>query len=194
MDNLDIRTLKLLEEIEKDEITSQRALSRKLNISLGLVNSFIKRLANKGYLKITTIPKNRVKYILTPKGASEKARLTYQYIQFSYKFYKDTRQRLNTLFEDLVEQGVSSIVFYGKGDFAEIAYLSLLEFPIELVAIIDEDNSGKKFMGTTLKGPGDLENFVYEKILITDLNSTDKIKERLITRGIEESKIIQPDL
>ncbi|MGB2929352.1 MAG: winged helix-turn-helix transcriptional regulator, partial [Desulfobacterales bacterium] len=73
MDNKDIRTLKFLEEIDNNHTPSQRDLSRKLDVSLGLVNSFIRRLVHKGYLKITTVPKNRVKYILTPKGATEKA-------------------------------------------------------------------------------------------------------------------------
>ncbi len=194
MDHLEIRTLKLLEEIEKDEITSQRALSQKLNISLGLVNSFIKRLAHKGYFKITTIPKNRVKYIITPKGVAEKARLTYQYIQFSYKFYKGTRKRLNSLFQELVSQGVSRVVFYGSGDLAEIAYLSFSEVPIELVAIIDELNYGKKFMGMVMKAPEELENILYEKLIITGFNSMDKIKEKLILRGIAENKIVLLDL
>jgi len=84
MDHKDIRTLKLLEEIEENHVQSQRELAKKLNISLGLVNSFIKRLAHKGFFKITTIPKNRVKYILTPEGAVEKTRLAYKYIQHSY--------------------------------------------------------------------------------------------------------------
>ncbi len=51
MDHQDLRTLKLLEEIDKDETPSQRDLSRKLNISLGLVNSFIKRLGSKRVLQ-----------------------------------------------------------------------------------------------------------------------------------------------
>ncbi|MBU4208797.1 MAG: winged helix-turn-helix transcriptional regulator, partial [Proteobacteria bacterium] len=88
MDHNDIRTLKLLEEIEENHVQSQRELAKKLDISLGLVNSFIKRLAHKGFFKITTIPKNRVKYILTPEGVVEKTRLTYKYIQHSYRFYK----------------------------------------------------------------------------------------------------------
>ena len=73
----DIRTLSILEEIDQKKSPCQRYLAKKLNISLGLVNSFLKRLAQKGYFKITTIPKNRLKYILTTKGAVEKARLTY---------------------------------------------------------------------------------------------------------------------
>ncbi|MBW2133565.1 MAG: winged helix-turn-helix transcriptional regulator [Deltaproteobacteria bacterium] len=76
MDHRDLRTLKLLEEIEHNHAPSQRDLAKKLNISLGLVNAFVKRLAHKGYFKISTIPKNRVMYILTPKGMAEKTRLT----------------------------------------------------------------------------------------------------------------------
>jgi len=51
MDHKDIRTLKLLEEIEENHVQSQRELAKKLNISLGLVNSFIKRLAHKGFFQ-----------------------------------------------------------------------------------------------------------------------------------------------
>jgi DNA-binding MarR family transcriptional regulator len=92
MDPKDIRTLKILEKADNDIIPSQRDLARELNISLGLVNSFIKRLVKKGYFKVTHVPRNRVRYMLTPMGASEKTRLTYLYIQYSYNFYKDARQ------------------------------------------------------------------------------------------------------
>ena len=64
----EIRTLKILEALEKDPTQTQRDLSHQLKISLGLVNAFTKRLVKKGYFKITTIPKNRIQYMLTPKG------------------------------------------------------------------------------------------------------------------------------
>ena len=137
MDPHDLRTLQLLEEIEKNHMPSQRHLARQLNISLGLVNSFVKRLAQKGYFKITHIPKNRVKYILTPKGAAEKTRLTYEYIKYSYTFYRDARIKLRKLLSELEGQGVGSIAFYGISDFAEIAFLSLQETGISLAAIFD---------------------------------------------------------
>ena len=146
MDPQELRTLQLLEEIEKNQMPSQRHLARQLNISLGLVNSFIKRLAQKGYFKITHIPKNRVKYILTPKGAAEKTRLTYAYIKYSYAFYKETRVKLQKLFRNLEHQNVRRLALYGTGDLAEIAFLSLLETSIELVAVIDDRKAGKKFM------------------------------------------------
>jgi len=127
METQDIRTLKILEKVQDENSPSQRHLARELNISLGLVNSFIKRLALKGYVKATTIPSKRIKYILTPKGMTEKSRLTYKYIQYSYHFYRSSRQKFRRLFADMESQGVRRIVFFGASDLAEIAFLSLQE-------------------------------------------------------------------
>jgi DNA-binding MarR family transcriptional regulator len=191
MDPKDIRTLKILEKVADERPPSQRDIAKELQVSLGLVNSFIKRLAKKGYFKITTIPKNRIKYILTPKGAAEKTRLTYLYIQHSYNFYKDARQKLCDLFSEFESQGVKRIVFYGASDLAEVAYLSLQETFIELVAIVDDLKRGKKFMGYIIADPSQLESKQFDKILITAVNSRELVIEKLSNTGISLDKIVQ---
>jgi DNA-binding MarR family transcriptional regulator len=190
MDKKDIRTLKFLEEIGNDQTPSQRDLSRKLDVSLGLVNSFIRRLVHKGYLKITTVPKNRVKYILTPKGATEKTRLTYQYIQHSFTFYKKTRENLKELFRDLMAQQVKRVVFYGFSDLAEIAYISLKETPITMVAIIDEKKEGKMFLGELINNSTMLDSILFDKIIITYMIEKDAALEKLLKKGIPSSKLV----
>jgi len=189
MDNQDLRTLKILEEIEKDKTPSQRYLAGKLNISLGLVNSFIKRLAQKGLFKIKNIPKNRVKYILTPKGAAEKTRLTYQYIQYSFQFYKSARQKLRALFSGLTKNGNKKIVFYGAGDLAEIAYISLKETPIELVAVIDDSKAGEIFIDFVIAGSDYLSTISFDKIIITNIDDTEIILESILKKGISRNKV-----
>ena len=190
MDTQDIRTLKILEEIGKDYTQSQRDLSSKLNISLGLVNSFIKRLANKGYCKITTVPKNRIKYILTPKGAIEKTRLTYQYFQYSFEFYRMTRSNFREHLKNLVEQGVKRVVFYGVSEVAEIAYISLQETTIEMIAIVDENKTGKLFWGKVVKSPNILESLLFDKIIITFMGKEGSTLDGLLKRGIARKDIV----
>lgn len=189
MDNQDLRTLKILEEIEKDKTPSQRYLAGKLNISLGLVNSFIKRLAQKGLFKIKNIPKNRVKYILTPKGAAEKTRLTYKYIQYSFQFYKSAREKLRNLFYDLTKNGNKKIVFYGAGDLAEIAFISLQEVPIELVAVVDDNKAGEIFMDFVIAGSDYLSTIYFDKIIITSNDDTENNLKSILKKGISRSKI-----
>ncbi len=191
MDPIDLRTLKILEKVDNDGTPSQRDLARDLNISLGLVNSFIKRLAKKGYFKIGHLPRNRIRYMLTPRGVAERSRLTYEYIQYSFKFYKDARQRLQDLYAELETQGVMRIVFYGSGDLAEIAYLSLQQSNIELVAVVDEVRVGKRFMQFTIGHPDRIEFLWFDRILITSVDSTKHILEKIATMGISSSKVVE---
>ena len=190
MENQEIRTLKLLEEIDNDRTPTQRDLSKKLNISLGLVNLFIKRLGKKGYFKVKTIPKNRVKYILTPKGAAEKSRLTYKYIQFSFDFYKKARRELQKLLNNLMNQGVELIVFWGASDLTEIAYISLQETAISLVAVVDDEKIGDNFLGFEIKKSNMLNSIVFDRILITSIDSKDKVMESIVKQGIPLNKVV----
>ena len=188
MDHLELRKLRLLEALESNQVLSQRELAQKLDISLGLVNSFIRRLAKKGYFKITTIPKNRVKYILTPKGIAEKSKLTYEYINYSLHFYKDTRLKLKQKFEDLQQEGVNKIAIHGTGHFAEIAFISLKETDIELVAVIDGNNAGKHFMGYLVDIPQNLKNYKFDYLLDTCFRDDDL--RQMFEMGLPEEHVI----
>jgi DNA-binding MarR family transcriptional regulator len=189
MNPQDLRTLHLLEELEKNNSPSQRQLARQLNISVGLVNSFIKRLANKGYFKITHIPKNRVRYLLTPKGAAEKTRLTYEYIKYSYGFYRDARKKLRNLFKKLQALGVKKLVFVGASDLAEIAFLTLQETEIELITVMDDEKIGKKFLNHNVKAIDSICAIDFDRILITATDSLEYLKERLRHLDIECDRI-----
>jgi DNA-binding MarR family transcriptional regulator len=189
MDHHDIHALRILEEIEKDSSLSQRALARKLNISLGLVNSFVKRLAHKGYFKITTIPRNRVSYILTPKGFAEKTRLSYEFIQYSFRFYKRARAKLKSLLGAMESDQCKRVIFYGASDLAEIAYVSLKETSLQLVGIVDDFKSGETFLGLKIMSPAILKEIEYDKIIVTSISSKDAIYENLIELNIPKSTI-----
>jgi len=193
MDNQDIRTLKILEEIDNDHTPSQRDIAVKLNISLGLVNSFIKRLANKGYFKITSVPKNRVKYIITPTGAAEKARLTYEYIQYSYRFYKKVRRELMHVLKELESKGIKTIGFYGSGDFAEIAFISLQETSLELVSVIDEKRSGENFLGIKIEDFTNIYNNTFDKLLIAKIGQKEDLINTIVRHEIQRDKIVFVD-
>ena len=190
METQDIRILKILEKVQDENPHSQRDLARELNISLGLVNSFIKRLTLKGYVKATTIPRKRIKYILTPKGMTEKTRLTYKYIQYSYQLYRSSRQKFRRLFADMESQGVRRIVFFGASDLAEIAFLSLLETALELVAVVDDRRLGKNVLGREVIDSRRLANFSFDRIVVTDDANRDLILDSLMLSCVQRSEVV----
>ena len=189
MDVHELRTLKLLDAIESRKSPSQRDLARVLGVSLGLVNSFVRRLAKKGYLKITHLPRNRIRYILTPKGAAEKSRSTYAYLQFSYQFYRDARSKLRVMLQGLVNLKVGSVAFFGAGDLAEIAYLSLQETDLRFVGIGDLNGNGKRFFGHPVLDMDSFGTLSFDAVIVTCDRVDADILEPLRNLGIPDDRI-----
>src|SRR4249919_492749 len=133
------RDLLLLSELDRNGGATQRTLATKLGVALGLTNLYLKRLARKGSIKITTIPRNRIRYLLTPQGLAEKSRLTYLYMQYSLSYYRDVRGRLKDALLSASRSGVKRLVIYGTGELAELAYLSLREMNLALVGFVDDE-------------------------------------------------------
>jgi len=190
MDPQELRSLKILEEIGNTHSPSQRYLARKLNISLGLANSFVKRLAKKGYVKITTVPKNRVKYMLTPQGFAEKSRLTYEFIQHSLSLYKEALKKFEGLLNELEERNIRKVILYGASDLAEITYVSLKANNIKLVGVVDDTKRGTKFLDFTIRSTSDLKDLEFDSIIIATLESKEHMVKKLVEKNIPREKII----
>ena len=99
------RDLQLLSEVEENPEVTQRELSPRAGIALGLTNLLLRNLTQKGYLRITKSGWRRWIYNLTPKGVSHKVRLTVAYIHRELDHYQKVRQTLREELEPLVAQG-----------------------------------------------------------------------------------------
>lgn len=189
MESKSLKTLQLLEAIAADKPTSQRELSDILQISLGLVNSFIKRLVKKGYCKIMTVPKNRVKYILTPAGAMEKTRLTYEYISSSYHYFKTAKNRVEDLYSNLLSEGATRVVFYGAGELADIALLSMAGTGVRLIDVVDPKREGEMFAEFIVKAISRLRQVDYDAILVTLVDNHETVLKKIEGVGVPSDKI-----
>src|SRR5712692_10791427 len=181
------RDLILLRELNRDGGATQRTLAIKLGVALGLTNLYLKRLARKGYIKITTIPSHRIKYLLTPRGMAEKSRLTYLYMQYSLTYYRDMRQRLKVVLTGLARAGAKRIVICGTGELAEMDYISLREMDLTLVGFVDGDQG--TFLSYPLWPIEALPNWEFDAVLIADLEEAKKIQARLVHAGVPREKI-----
>lgn len=189
MEKEDLHILRLMGEIDRNGNHTQRELSRRLNISLGLVNTFIRRLVNKGYFKVKTMPKKRVKYFLTPEGLARKSRLTVEYLSYSLNFYKDIKGLLLKRYKEMEGKDVKNILFYGAGEVAELAYLYLQFANIRLVGIIDDKQKGKNFFGLRIASTDRMGQMDWDMVLLTRLEDTDQIIKGLLERGVELERI-----
>ncbi|MBX3303314.1 MAG: winged helix-turn-helix transcriptional regulator [Nitrospira sp.] len=183
------RDLLLLTEVERNGAVTQRSLATKLGVALGLTNLYLKRLARKGYIKITTIPSQRVRYLLTPQGFAEKSRLTYLYMQYSLSHYRDMRARLRTTLSLAVQRGVKRVVIYGTGELAEMAYLSLREMQLTLVGFVD-DGQQESFLSYPVWRSQVLDQWEFDAVLLADLEESSRCREELGRRHVPDEKIL----
>ena len=100
MNNQDIR-LDLLRKLESNPQFTQRELSREMSVSLGKVNYCLKKLTEKGLIKLTNFTHNTNKmgyaYLLTPSGIEEKARLTFSFLKRKVVEYEVLKKEIDAL-------------------------------------------------------------------------------------------------
>ena len=99
MNKLNEEDFKILRTINKKSKFTQRELADELGFSLGKLNYCLKALKEKGLIKLKNFKNNKRKlnciYILTPKGISEKTKLTINFMEGKMKEYDELKRELN---------------------------------------------------------------------------------------------------
>tara|TARA_B100000959_G_C14410375_1_gene390127 strand:- start:39 stop:347 length:309 start_codon:yes stop_codon:yes gene_type:complete len=89
----------VLRKIQKKPISSQRELAEELGFSLGKLNYCLKALQKKGLVKLQNFQKrsNKIsylRYVITPRGISERTKLTINFMKKKMKEYVDLKKEL----------------------------------------------------------------------------------------------------
>jgi DNA-binding MarR family transcriptional regulator len=187
-----MRDLQFLEEIEQNPKVSQREISNKFGIALGVTNACIKRMARRGLIRLKGFPPRRIAYYLTPKGFAEKSRLTLHFLSYNIQHYAEMKKLISKKFLEMQADGVKRVLFYGIGDEMEVAYITLQGVNLNLVGIADGDekNWGKILFGHRVGGLKDLRTQKADAILITSTKGRDLLAKNLMKeRGWNSVKI-----
>ena len=184
------RELELLKEIAEGEEITQRALAKKLGIALGLTNLYIKRLAKKGYIRIVNVKRSRIKYLLTPRGIAEKARLAYQFMEYSLGYYMKLRETYRQRLLPLRRSEGRRVLLVGSGEVAEIAALVLWELDLTLEHVVDEERAGTTFLGHKVRTLAEIPEMSFDWIVLAVLNGSEGLHERLHSLQVPNERII----
>ena len=125
--------LAILEQIEQNPDVTQADLATQLGVAVGSVNWYMKRLINKGYIKVRQMQRRRLRYLITPQGVAEKARLTVLFMQFSMRLYRRTREVSKRYLTEVRQAGYGKVYIEGDNDLTEVCYLTSLEQGLQVV-------------------------------------------------------------
>ena len=191
----------ILQAIASGERVTQRSLSGNLGVALGLTNLLIRRLVGKGYVKVAGIGTRHVRYLMTPSGWEALGRATRVSMANTVHLYTQTREQIRASLTAVSQlcvpdaRGEKRIVFYGAGDVAEIAYVSLQSTDLTLVGVVDDRRRGK-FFDVVISEPDCLSaetlgGIPYSHVVVASIrqNVTDAIQARINERGIPASRV-----
>ena len=126
-DPLNEREFELINIVGAELATNQRDVSRHLNLSLGMTNMLIRRLIAKGYIRISQLNQKKVKYLLTPKGFSEKMRKSIKYTIKTISSIGLIKNCLKEVLSKQYAQGERKFYILGESDFAALVEIVLKE-------------------------------------------------------------------
>ena len=133
-----VRELGLLEEIERDPDTTQASMADKLGVAVVTVNWHVKRLIAKGFVKVKRAERRKLRYIITPEGIAERAKLTVAYIENSMLLYRQTREQAIQVLDQARRHGFDQIMIEGDGDIADVCRLTSIEQGMSIAESLDD--------------------------------------------------------
>jgi DNA-binding MarR family transcriptional regulator len=187
-----MRDLQFLEEIEQNPKVSQRELSNKFGIALGVTNACIKRMARRGLIRLKGFPPRRIAYYLTPKGFSEKSKLMLHFLSYNIQHYAEMKKLISKKLLEMQQTGIKRVAFFGVSDEMEIAYITLQGSGMKLVGIADEDGGkqGTRLLGHKVLSIGEVKGLNPDAILITSMKDQDSyIKSLSKQKGWDSIRI-----
>ncbi len=96
---------RILRELERDPQLSQRKLAESLGVSVGKTNYCLRALVDRGLVKVKNFRRSGNKlayaYQLTPRGISDKVRVTRRFLQIKQKEYETLQSEIEELREEV---------------------------------------------------------------------------------------------
>lgn len=156
--------LEILKHVESSPRLNNRMAAGKLGCSVKLAHALLGKMVRKGLLHIKKRHSRRWDYFLTPNGIAEKTRLTYEFLDFSMRYYRDARRHSSQLCRDLAKDGIETVAFIGAGDLAEIVYLGVQEWNLTLTEVYSDVHA--TFLGKKTKPTSDVDDGAAAAVIV----------------------------
>ena len=188
---------RLLDELKTNPELSQRALAARLGVSLGTVNQLLRRLLRQRCVR-RSAEAGRARYVITDDGLAARDQLWLAHLQSGLALYATVRDRVRRGLERCAAEvadgdAASSVVLYGVGDVAQIAFACAADLGVQLVGFVD-DSPRESFLGLPVHAPSELTatalgGQAFDRLVVATLVNTDAIRGRLEEVGFPLERV-----
>lgn len=191
--NEELSQLLILEALENDSKLKQRDLSKITGLNLFKVNYLLKKLIDKGYVKIKNVYKNPNKksylYWLTPKGFKRKTNLVYRFIKVTLENYDTYVSKLLTNIIELQNKKIKKIIILGDDSAIQIFQKISDPFNFEIVGVTNLNNKNSLRLNLRYIPLDKLTEVEFDKIILLTIHSQEELESSISDNKIEANKL-----
>lgn len=191
----DLKELLLLQHIEEEADTSQHKIAKVIGGAASMVNVYIDKLEENGYLIRDYQSAKIVYYNITPEGIKRKNYLLISYMRELLDLYKLAKNNVEIFLNKLTNKGYKNVLLYGAGEVAEtiIGVIRDGVTDLNIVAIVDDNSEkhNKELLNYKIISPDKINELKHDAIIVTSYTFENKILNRLKEVAYEEDKVVR---
>jgi DNA-binding PadR family transcriptional regulator len=185
---------RLLCELERGAVGSQRELARRLDGALGMVNNYLKAATAQGWVRVKELPGNRCSYRITSRGTRELKRLALLQSRYLHALMEPVLDAYRQVCLRLRDEGVERIDLCGIDPGSILAWQAVKEAGIEVGAVMDSTGSDLPFMGRTVVSLVHGLLGGVHRVLISSPARAVPLRQSLLELGVSPEAIIVPSV
>jgi DNA-binding MarR family transcriptional regulator len=177
------RELSILLTMYHDPELSQQNIATMTDLSVAMVNGYVKKLKEANLVNIHNKNKRDRVYKITSSGEQllmeHLVGCSTEIVQLSYQIQQELKKRLTRSFVDLKNP---KIVLFGAADTAQLVLAVLEEFENAVVmAIVDNDKKkwGRKFGPMVIQPPSIIDNMNHNCLIISSFACQNEIYDSI---------------
>ncbi len=191
----DLKELLLLQHIEEKSDTTQQEIAQVIGGATSMVNVYIDRLEEQGYLHRDYRSPKVIYYNITGQGINRKNYLLITYIRELLDLYQLAKSRVEDFLKTVEGKGFKDILLYGAGEAAETIIGVIRDkdsFPLNIVGIVDdnEDKHNQEILNYRIISREEIGKYDHDAIVVTSYTFEEDIKKRLKEVGYPKERIV----
>jgi predicted transcriptional regulator len=184
-----LNQLNILQQLSSDPHLTQAVLARRCNLSVAMVNNYIKELCAQGLLEYRRKSSKSVSYHVTSSGEAYIDSYRQELIQEMVELFADAKARIQELVIGPSPGGLRRVVLFGSGHVAELTFHALESAGLTVVGVCADDPMlyGREWCGRAVLNSSQIRYMAPDAVIIADFARTDEICRSLnylVERGI----------
>jgi predicted transcriptional regulator len=171
----------ILHQIASDTFLTQAELARRCDLSVAMVNNYMKELCNDGLLEYHRKSCKSVSYHLTLAGEERIEIIRCDLIREMAQLVEGGKKVLWDRILKLAPESLCRVILFGRGNLAELVFHALESAGVQVVGVCDDDPSqiGKEWCGREILNPTQIRYMAPDAVIIAAMVRANEIHSSL---------------